>query len=101
MPDRSGSCPAENRGLFPVMLRSSHAMVALLAVALPTASSAAAPQSFKGEYTVSFLGLSVARASFSSRYDGDAYSINGTVSAAGLAKLFDDTKGTISSKGTI
>src|SRR5882724_8885422 len=84
------------------MLRSSHAFAAaLLGIALPTAGSAAAPQSFKGEYTVSFLGLSVARATFSSQYQGDSYSINGTVSAAGLAKLFDDTRGTISSKGTI
>ncbi|MDX8518554.1 DUF3108 domain-containing protein [Mesorhizobium dulcispinae] len=84
------------------MLRSSQALAALLAVTVPTTGFAAAsPQSFKGEYTVSFLGLSVARATFSSRYDGDNYAINGTVSAAGIAKLFDDTKGTISSKGTI
>jgi len=83
------------------MLRTSYTLCALLAIALPDAATAAAPQSFKGEYTVSFLGLSVARATFSSSYQGDTYSINGTVSAAGLAKLFDDTKGTISSKGTI
>ncbi|UCI10113.1 DUF3108 domain-containing protein [Mesorhizobium sp. B1-1-8] len=84
------------------MLRPSHAFAVLLAVAVPTTGFAAAsPQSFKGEYTVSFLGLSVARASFSSRYEGDSYTINGTVSAAGLARIFDDTKGTISSKGTI
>ncbi|RUU10225.1 DUF3108 domain-containing protein, partial [Mesorhizobium sp. M6A.T.Ca.TU.002.02.2.1] len=30
------------------MLRSSHALLASLAVALPTATSAATPQSFKG-----------------------------------------------------
>ncbi|TIX09924.1 MAG: DUF3108 domain-containing protein, partial [Mesorhizobium sp.] len=43
------------------MLRLPYAFAGLLAVALPTASfAAAAPQSFKGEYTVSFLGLSVA-----------------------------------------
>ncbi|TIO64774.1 MAG: DUF3108 domain-containing protein, partial [Mesorhizobium sp.] len=72
------------------MLRPSQALAALLAVAVPTtAFAAASPQSFKGEYTVSFLGLSVARATFSSRYDGDTYAINGTVSAAGIAKLFD------------
>ncbi|PDQ21005.1 hypothetical protein CN311_10945 [Mesorhizobium sanjuanii] len=83
------------------MLRASHAVFALLAVALPTATSAAAPQSFKGEYTVSFLGLSVAKATFSSSYEGDTYSIDGSVSSAGLATLFDDTQGTISSKGKI
>ena len=87
------------------MLRPSYAVVAMLAAALPTSTLAAAPaataQSFKGEYTVSFLGLSVARAKFNSHYEGDSYSIDGTVSAAGLATLFDDTSGTISSKGKI
>jgi hypothetical protein len=84
------------------MLRSSHALVVLFAVVVPTATSAATPKSFKGEYTVSFLGLSVAKATFSSRYEGDdTYSIGGSVSSAGLATLFDDTRGTISSKGKI
>ncbi|SFP25275.1 Protein of unknown function [Mesorhizobium sp. NFR06] len=84
------------------MLRPCHALATLIAASVPATSFAAAsPQSFKGEYTVSFLGLSVARATFSSRYDGDTYAIDGTVSAAGLARIFDDTKGTISSKGTI
>ncbi|RVB75884.1 MULTISPECIES: DUF3108 domain-containing protein [unclassified Mesorhizobium] len=83
------------------MLRSSHALLASLAVALPTATSAATPQSFKGEYTVSILGLSVAKAIFSSSYQGDTYSIDGSVSSAGLATMFDDTRGTISSKGKI
>ncbi|TGS38666.1 MULTISPECIES: DUF3108 domain-containing protein [unclassified Mesorhizobium] len=83
------------------MPRLSHALVTALAIALPSAASAASPQSFKGEYTVSFLGLSIARSTFSSSYQSGVYAINGTVSAAGLAKLFDDTRGTISSKGTI
>ena len=83
------------------MLRSSHALVAVLAVAQPSVATAASPQSFKGEYTVSFLGLSIARSTFSSHYENGAYAIEGSVSAAGLAKLFDDTRGTISSKGTI
>ncbi|TIR36618.1 MAG: DUF3108 domain-containing protein [Mesorhizobium sp.] len=83
------------------MLRSSLAIFASLAVALPTAASAATPQSFKGEYTVSILGLSVAKATFSSSYEGDTYSIDGSVSSAGLATIFDDTRGTVSSKGKI
>ncbi len=83
------------------MPRSSHALFAALVIALPSAASAASPQSFKGEYTVSFFGLSIARSTFSSRYENGAYAIEGSVTAAGLAKLFDDTRGTISSKGTI
>jgi hypothetical protein len=83
------------------MLRSSHALLASLAVALPTTISAATQQSFKGEYTVSVHGFSVAKASFSSSYEGDTYSIEGSVSSAGLATIFDDTRGTVSSKGKI
>ncbi|MER8574333.1 DUF3108 domain-containing protein [Mesorhizobium sp. M1338] len=82
------------------MLRC-HALAALLAIALPSAVSAASPQSFKGEYTVSFLGLSIAKSTFASHYENGAYAIEGSVTAAGLARLFDDTRGTISSKGTI
>ncbi|RUT82599.1 DUF3108 domain-containing protein, partial [Mesorhizobium sp. M7A.T.Ca.US.000.02.2.1] len=59
------------------MLRSPHALVAMLAIALPSAASAASPQSFKGEYTVSFLGLSIAKSTFSSRYENGAYAIQG------------------------
>jgi len=87
--------------LRPIMPRLSQVLVAVLAFALPSTAYAADARTFKGEYTVSFLGLSVAKASFSSQYVGDDYTINGTVSAAGIAKLFDDTRGTISSKGTI
>ena len=50
---------------------------------------------------MSFLGLSIAKSTFSSRYEDGAYAIDGSVTSAGLAKLFDDTRGTISSKGTI
>jgi hypothetical protein len=71
------------------------------AIATPRAALAAEPQDFRGEYTVSFLGLSVARATFESRYENDAYSIRGSVSSAGLAQLFDDTRGTISTSGRV
>lgn len=81
------------------MLRSGHVLVAALAAALPSATLAAAPESFRGEYTVSFLGLSVAKATFSSRYDAGAYRIDGSVASAGLARLFDDTHGTVSATG--
>ena len=102
MPGWNHSVSAERtEDSSPAMLRPSHAFATLIAFAVPTTGFAAAPQAFKGEYTVSFLGLSIARATFSSRYEGDSYAINGTVSAAGLGRLFDDTKGTISSKGTI
>ncbi len=76
-------------------------VAAALAAAAPRAAPAAEPQGFRGEYTVSFLGLSVARATFESRVRGKAYSIRGSVSAAGLARLFDDTRGTVSTSGRV
>ena len=67
----------------------------VLALVLAAAASAAAQragaESFHGDYTVSFLGLSIARSSFDSSYKGGVYTIRGSVSSAGLATLFDDT----------
>ncbi|KRA00321.1 hypothetical protein ASD64_01755 [Mesorhizobium sp. Root157] len=75
--------------------------LAALATALPAPGSAAAQQSFRGEYTVSFLGLPIARAAFQSRYDGATYRIDGSVASAGLAQIFDDTRGTIVASGRL
>lgn len=76
-------------------------LAALLAASVPGSAGAAAPQAFHGEYTVSYLGLSVARATFKSRYENEVYSIQGSVSTAGLAQIFDDTKGTVSTSGRV
>lgn len=65
------------------------------------AAPAAEPSSFRGDYTVSYLGLSLARASFSSRYANGSYSIDGSVASAGLATIFDDTRGTLKATGRI
>jgi hypothetical protein len=81
------------------MSRPFAGLFALLVAAAP--ASATPWQAFHGDYTVSFLGLSVARASFDSRYDGDRYKIDGSVSAAGLARLFDDTTGTLTATGRL
>jgi hypothetical protein len=93
MQGRKGALASSSRILMPRL----YGFLALLVAATPAA--AAQQQTFHGEYTVSFLGLSVARASFDSRYDGDLYTIDGSVSAAGLARLFDDTKGTLKASG--
>ncbi len=57
-------------------------------------------ETFKGEYTVSYLGLTIAKSTFDSRIDDAGFSVAGTVSSAGLAKIFDSTKGTASASGT-
>lgn len=75
--------------------------LAALAAALPGRAEAAAAQSFNGEYTVSYLGLPIARATFRSSYDGADYRIDGSVASAGLARIFDDTKGTIAASGRL
>lgn len=59
----------------------------------------AAAQSFRSEYSVSLLGFTIARSSFDSSFLGDKFSVRGSVASAGLAQIFDSTKGTISSSG--
>jgi hypothetical protein len=85
----------------PIALCSAVLCLATLVTIWPGPGSTAAPQSFRGEYTVSFLGLPIARAAFQSRYDGAAYRIDGSVASAGLAQIFDDTKGTIVASGRL
>jgi hypothetical protein len=60
----------------------------------------AKPMLYRGEYSLTFLGIPVARATFDSRVDAGSYSVKGAVSSAGLAKLFDDTTGTLSARGS-
>lgn len=66
-----------------------------LAGALPASaeSKAAAAQTYAGEYTISFLGLPVARSNFISTFNGDRFSVKGQIASAGLGKLFDSTTG--------
>ena len=73
---------------------------ALAGLALTPASPAVAGATlYRGEYALSFLGLTLARASFDSRIDKETYAIKGAVKSAGLGAIFDDTKGTLSAVG--
>ena len=82
------------------MRRSSSVFLAL-AIALLPSQVLAAGKSFRGDYALSFLGIPVAKATFESSYDGNSYAVNGTVTSAGLAAFFDDTRGTISTRGSL
>jgi len=73
-------------------------LLATLVVTVP-APRKEGTQSFSGEYTASFLGLNVVHSSFNSTFEKGSYSVKGAVSAAGLALLFDDTKGSMSASG--
>jgi hypothetical protein len=78
------------------------AVRAALATVLAAASSAPAHaelETFKGEYTVYYLGLPIARSSFDSQVGSDAFSVKGIVSSAGIATIFDSTKGTATATG--
>ncbi len=73
--------------------------IAAAFVFTPLWSGAAAAQSFRSEYTISFLGLTLARSKFDSSFDGDRFRLRGSMSSAGIAQIFDDTKGTVSASG--
>lgn len=65
------------------------------------APAAAGTHAFRADYSVTLLGLPVASASFDSRFEGDRFTIRGSVSSAGLARIFDHTKGTTTVEGAI
>lgn len=93
-------------------MRSSFARTAriviatgLLATSVPLAQAAGpvaveGKQTFSGEYTVSFLGLPVARSNFVSTFDGNDFTVQGQMSSAGIGKLFDSTTGTSHASGS-
>ncbi len=75
-------------------------LVCLAACAWTAPGQAAAePTRFRSEYSLSYLGLPVARATFESRIDAGSYAVEGRVRSAGLARIFDDTDGTLSASG--
>lgn len=57
--------------------------------------------SYRGEFTITYLGLPIASIDFNSRVDGDRYSVDGKVSSAGLGAFFYDTRGTLTANGII
>lgn len=81
------------------MRRPAPILLCLCLAVLPSPLLAAG-KSFSGDYSLSFLGIPVAKATFDSTYEGNSYVVNGRVSSAGLAAFFDDTRGTISSRGS-
>ena len=61
--------------------------------------SAAAGQTYRADYTVSYLGLPIARSSFTSTLTGDTFKVEGTLSSSGIGAIFDSTEGKVSSAG--
>ncbi|PSH69161.1 DUF3108 domain-containing protein [Phyllobacterium brassicacearum] len=78
--------------------RTSLAMsfaIPLLMAALP----AQAAQSYQTDYRISLYGLSIAKASFSTKVTDGSYRVTGTLASSGLASLFDDTDGKLDVSG--
>lgn len=76
-------------------------MLAVLALAGLTSTSVAAeePKSFRVDYSVSILGLNIARSSFESTIEPRTFSVSGTVASSGIARIFDQTEGTAEVRG--
>ncbi len=80
------------------MFRHTPAILAV-SLALWPLQAQASEKTFSGDYSLYFLGIPVAQATFDSSYEGNVYQVDGKVSSVGLATFFDDTHGTISSRG--
>lgn len=80
------------------MFRILATAVLVLADVVPGSAAPKAPV-YRGEYTLSFLGLPVGRVSFDSHVDAEGYSIEGEASASGLGAIFYDTTGKLTASG--
>jgi hypothetical protein len=69
------------------------------ALALMAATPARPADSYQTDYRISLFGLSIAKASFSTKVADGTYEVKGTLSSSGLASLFDDTKGKLDVTG--
>jgi hypothetical protein len=72
-----------------------------VAAVLALMGEVAAAETYSGEYTVSYFGLPIARSTFTSTFEGDEVRISGSVSSAGIAKIFDSTTGSSSFTGRV
>ena len=64
-----------------------------------TTGVAQANDLYRTEYAISIFGLSIARAATETTVSGSRYDLNGNFKTSGLARVFDDTKGTVTVTG--
>lgn len=83
------------------MVRTSTNIGIVFAALMVCSGPVVAGETYSGEYTVSYLGLPIARSTFTSTFNGDQVRISGSVSSAGIAKIFDSTTGSSSFAGRI
>ncbi len=74
------------------MTKRFAAFIAGVAILLPlNANALEAPKTFRADYRLSFLGLSIAKSTFISNFSGDTFVLHGSLKSAGLARMFDKT----------
>jgi hypothetical protein len=83
--------------------RRSLAPILAAALVVPLSATAAAPptQTFLADYSVSFLGFTVARSTFVSTVGAERYSVDGSIKSAGLASFFSKLSAKTSVSGHI
>lgn len=64
-----------------------------------SASAQGKAERFSGDYVVSFLGLPIARSSVRSIFENGGFTLESRVASAGLAQIFDSTRGAGASSG--
>jgi len=72
---------------------------AMLAAPGGAGPASAGVETYSGDYVVSYLGLTIARSSFSGRFENGRFSVDGSVATAGIAEVVSSVKGTASASG--
>lgn len=76
-------------------------LTANLVLPLSAADAAEPVQTFAADYSVSFLGFTVANSRFVTHLRPDRYDIDGSIESAGLATFFERTKATAKVSGHV
>jgi hypothetical protein len=83
-------------------LKSCHVAIAPCAIAtilLGANVAAAEPSTHRADYRVAYIGLPVARATFTTVFDGDRFTVAGEMQSAGVANIVGRTTGSTTVSG--
>lgn len=80
--------------------RKRLALLAAPILAVLAGGQAGAADLYRTEYDISIFGLSIARSAIETRVNGANYDLNGRFLTSGLARVFDDTDGTVRVTGS-
>ena len=83
------------------VLASLGALAGLLAAVIAPGAADAAEQTVTTQYGMSIIGLPIGRASFDTVIDGGRFTVDGSMSSAGLGSLVSDTGGTSRVSGRV